>query len=935
MKNWIIFLCITVLFPTSAFSAPSISGPPSGTVAHGNSIVISGTGFGTKSPAAPLKWDNFEAYTVGNSIFSGTGFTRQAGDGVSTPYIRNDQAYGQGAKSARMDYYPSYGAGNYGSQFPQAGVSLSGNPLEVYMSYKMRFTRTGGTEQNSGFPFKLSRGNGGEPYTGTPRFYKTIGGGNLGEEVTWGNMGYVTAGTTTVSMWEWPNGNAKAGNRSDRWDREEFYYRLSNPAGTANGAYLQSTNGNLNTSAWNNVVTRPSGVSTGLTNVITVFDGMDQFWANYSVWMDDFYLDITRARVEICTGSTWANKGPDCEIQIPTTWSTTSIGVTVNQGAFATGSTTRYLYIVDSTGAANVNGQAITFGSSGGDTTAPSIPANLTANVIGTSQINLSWSASTDNSGVVSGYKVYRNGVSTPIGTPTGTTFNDTGLSPSTSYTYRVSALDPTGNESAQSSSVVATTTALGTVLFTENFEDASFSLRDWYGGTTTGTLETSGCYNGNCAKWTWATGGTLPTNGDTLRKTFKNTAKTAVAPTDKLYVSFYAKFQSGWRGSGVGWHPLLLMFPSNLDVGTSLNNDTYPSLEDNYLQTYVQLLSDTTLTSGNYLIRPQIALQDALRTNTSNGTVPNNLTTNTENRSANFCNTPIPAGAFSGDCYNDGVAWNSTNTWKSSLSINDAAWHKIEVFMRMNTVTGSPAKGNQDGIMQVWVDGVLYLDYSNILYRTAQDATKKWAGVVISPKIGVGSPIDQSMWIDDLTVGTDAPTGAVNGSCGSVNNTAVGSLTSSSPDLCSVGNMAHFTGTGPWSWDCLGTNNGTNASCSATLLDTATPVRSAGAPSGILPLNTTSTNMTLTTDEAATCKYSTTPNIAYGSMTNLFTTTGGTSHSRSMTGLVNGGSYNYYVRCNNATNYPNLNDFPISFSVAAPVPGDFTMRANCSCTFK
>ena len=85
------------------------------------------------------------------------------------------------------------------------------------------------------------------------------------------------------------------------------------------------------------------------------------------------------------------------------------------------------------------------------DVAAPSTPANLTATAVSTDQIDLSWDASTDNIGVT-GYKIYRDGGGTPIATVTGTTYQDTGLNSSTSYTYNVSAVDAASNESAQSS---------------------------------------------------------------------------------------------------------------------------------------------------------------------------------------------------------------------------------------------------------------------------------------------------------------------------------------------------------------------------------------------------------------------------------------------------------------------------------------------------
>jgi chitodextrinase len=91
------------------------------------------------------------------------------------------------------------------------------------------------------------------------------------------------------------------------------------------------------------------------------------------------------------------------------------------------------------------------------DTTPPSVPGTLAATASSTSEIDLSWSASTDNVGVA-GYRIYRGG--TPIATTSATSFSDTGLSASTAYTYTVAAYDAAGNVSGLSSPATATTLA-------------------------------------------------------------------------------------------------------------------------------------------------------------------------------------------------------------------------------------------------------------------------------------------------------------------------------------------------------------------------------------------------------------------------------------------------------------------------------------------
>jgi len=89
------------------------------------------------------------------------------------------------------------------------------------------------------------------------------------------------------------------------------------------------------------------------------------------------------------------------------------------------------------------------------DTQPPSVPTGLSATAVSSTQINLSWTASTDNVGVA-GYRVFRGG--SQITMTTATSYADAGLSPSTNYTYTVVAFDAAGNVSAQSSPASATT---------------------------------------------------------------------------------------------------------------------------------------------------------------------------------------------------------------------------------------------------------------------------------------------------------------------------------------------------------------------------------------------------------------------------------------------------------------------------------------------
>jgi chitodextrinase len=167
-------------------------------------------------------------------------------------------------------------------------------------------------------------------------------------------------------------------------------------------------------------------------------------------------VSVTGYKVERCQGAGCSNFA---QIATPTTVGYSDTGLAAS---------TPYSYRVRATDAAgnlsNYSATATATTQAPADTTPPTAPATLTATATSLSQINLSWSASTDNVGVT-GYKVERcQGAGcanfAQIATPTATTFNDTGLAPSTSYSYRVRATDAAGNLSPYSPTTSATTLA-------------------------------------------------------------------------------------------------------------------------------------------------------------------------------------------------------------------------------------------------------------------------------------------------------------------------------------------------------------------------------------------------------------------------------------------------------------------------------------------
>ncbi|MEJ0086684.1 MAG: fibronectin type III domain-containing protein [Pseudomonadota bacterium] len=98
------------------------------------------------------------------------------------------------------------------------------------------------------------------------------------------------------------------------------------------------------------------------------------------------------------------------------------------------------------------------------DSQAPTVPTGVTASAISPTQINVGWTASTDNV-AVTGYVIERcqgTGCASfsQAGTSTTTSFNNTGLTPNTIYRYQIKARDAVPNVSLASAVVAATTPA-------------------------------------------------------------------------------------------------------------------------------------------------------------------------------------------------------------------------------------------------------------------------------------------------------------------------------------------------------------------------------------------------------------------------------------------------------------------------------------------
>ncbi len=246
---------------------------------------------------------------------------------------------------------------------------------------------------------------------------------------------------------------------------------------------------------WDTLTTTPGTVSTS-----------GSFWVEYDLGQ---LYDLSQSRFFGDADGTWVSDTYNLKVKSAAGDAYTSI--ITGADAFAnqwletsfTGTQARFvrLEVFGGSGA-----QALEFEVYGtvatGDTQAPSVPTNLNATAVSSSQIDLTWTASTDNVGVT-GYTIFRNG-SPIVPNVTTTTFQDTGLASSTSYTYTVLAFDAAGNNSSQSAEDSATTLANLANLAdsatyfadSENFTANGPASGLWDTLTTTpGTVSTSGSF--------------------------------------------------------------------------------------------------------------------------------------------------------------------------------------------------------------------------------------------------------------------------------------------------------------------------------------------------------------------------------------------------------------------------------------------------------
>lgn len=273
--------------------------------------------------------------------------------------------------------------------------------------------------------------------------------------------------------------------------------------------------------------------------------------------------------------------------------------------------------------------------------------------------------------------------------------------------------------------------------LFAEDFEDDNWAARGWYDNgafTASTTVARSGSrslmaqMNAGASNAPWGAGRVLFT------------------PTTTLYISFWVRYSDNWIGSGGSSHPHEILI-------LTTENGAYNGPARTRLTVYVE----HNYQNGGY---PTLAWQDG--ENIDETQIGVDLSATTQVRAVAGCNGN-PDGVQA-SCYTVGAQhWNWKQLRTATPRFMPTAgtgykgdWHHVEAYYALNTlVAGIP---QNDGIARYWFDGELALERTNLQFRTGQHPNMRFNQFMISPYIGPGSPVTQTIWYDELRLGTARP---------------------------------------------------------------------------------------------------------------------------------------------------------------------------------
>lgn len=269
-------------------------------------------------------------------------------------------------------------------------------------------------------------------------------------------------------------------------------------------------------------------------------------------------------------------------------------------------------------------------------------------------------------------------------------------------------------------------------VPFVESFTDANLAARGWYDGTVPIDVSANSPAGGGAMIGDYGVGDARP--GGSMRLLF--------TPVDAVVLEYWVRYSPNWVGSGLATGPLEFML-----VTTESSAFVGPG------STALTTLVAHTVTAGIGI--PMIRAQDGANIDGTNLGV--DLSGITENRALHGCNGPntlVSPLTGTRQLVSDCVSTFNSTYWSTSagVSITDGQWHYITAEFHLNTI--NQGIGQYDGSILYKVDGQVLIDQRELMLRTGQYPAMQFNQLLFLPFMGgSGSPIAQTMWIDELSV--------------------------------------------------------------------------------------------------------------------------------------------------------------------------------------
>lgn len=350
--------CLIMGMAGAASAAPVVL-QASGTFSHKGTTTISGSGFGTKAAAAPLVWDDASGTNILNK-WDGAWPNRSSNTTNNTAYRTPIRGIGL-PHSHITKYIAGSGAENSGYD---AGWNIvfwkntATKPSYIYASWYERADDAwvfGGDNNFKRFAYSVCC----SPYEMPNNWYESMTPSSRTDTPGWMiNDDGTSMSNPDVSghnFW-WNDG----GNPMNAWTKIETAVHIS----SGSDGYIKVWDSGKLVVNYTGPTDKYAGSSRsiGIGGYIRM-SGQPNNWRYFA----DAYVDTTLARVVLANNAVLA-AATIVETQIPSSWSNTSINISVNLGKFTSGQTA-YLFVVDSSGAPSAAGIPVTVGGTAAATT--------------------------------------------------------------------------------------------------------------------------------------------------------------------------------------------------------------------------------------------------------------------------------------------------------------------------------------------------------------------------------------------------------------------------------------------------------------------------------------------------------------------------------------------------------------------------------------